>query len=349
MANPTGPFGTVTRAARVALIVSLLVMALTFAACLTAALYFSFETTPRVGLMAQLIVIMLASLIVAVWAIVAHGMVRVVIANEAHVYNAASRLERLETAAGRHAELLRELRDLAKLSDKAKGLLSRDHEREAFREAIHHHLPSQDYDAAEHLLQQIERLGGYDDEAATLRQEVEAYRNSSLDQKVQAAVARVERFIDAHQWARALREAQRLSGLFGDNERVAGLSRQVHLARAKHKRDLLQAYGEAARKNDVDRSIALLKELDAYLTPQEAAALSESARGVFKARLHNLGVQFAIYVEDESWSRAVAAGEEIIREFPNSRMAQEVKQKMDTLKSRAAATSPSPQPQEPQT
>ena len=109
------------------------------------------------------------------------------------------------------------------------------------------------------------------------------------------------------------------------------------MARTGHKRSLLQAYGEAVRKNDVDKSIELLRELDRYLTPQEAAALEESVRGVFKAKLHNLGVQFAISVTDQQWADAVATGEEIIREFPNTRMAQEVREKMGLLRSRAQA------------
>ena len=85
---------------------------------------------------------------------------------------------------------------------------------------------------------------------------------------------------------------------------------------------MLQSYGEAVRKKDVDRSIELLHELDIYLTPQEAAALQESARGVFRAKLHQMGVQFAICVTDERWSEAIRAGEDIVREFPNPRMAQ---------------------------
>ena len=111
---------------------------------------------------------------------------------------------------------------------------------------------------------------------------------------------------------------------------------QLQQAQAKHKGELLQAYGEAVRKKDVDRSIELLKRLDQYLTPQEAAALEESARGVFRAKLHNLGVQFAICVTDQRWDEAIASGEEIIREYPNSRMCHEVRQKMPQLQTRAA-------------
>ena len=53
----------------------------------------------------------------------------------------------------------------------------------------------------------------------------------------------------------------------------------------------------------------------------------ESARGVFRAKLHNLGVQFAIRVTDQNWSEALVIGEQIMDEYPNTRMAQEVQEK----------------------
>ena len=76
-----------------------------------------------------------------------------------------------------------------------------------------------------------------------------------------------------------------------------------------------------------------------FLTPQEGAALAESARGVFKARLHNLGVQFAIRITDKNWVEALAVGQDIISEYPNSRMAEEVRDRMDLLRQRAGAAS----------
>jgi hypothetical protein len=140
-------------------------------------------------------------------------------------------------------------------------------------------------------------------------------------------------------WPRAVREAERIAAAYPDHPKVATLPQRIEAARDKHKRDLLQAYGESVRKNDVDGSIALLKELDRYLTPQEAAALQDSARGMFRAKLHNLGVQFAIRVTEKQWNEAIAVGEDIVRNYPNSRMAQEVRAKMDQLRQRAAAPS----------
>ena len=50
----------------------------------------------------------------------------------------------------------------------------------------------------------------------------------------------------------------------------------------------------------------------------------------------NLGVQFKLAIHDKEWTEAVRVGEGIIKEFPNSRMADEVRELLDLLRERAA-------------
>ncbi len=274
--------------------------------------------------------------VVAGWAIVACGAIRVMVANEQAVSLTAGRLERLESLVADQAESARKLCDLSSMSEKAKSLLYREKEIETFREIVNHELMRQDFAAAEAMLDEIEKSIGSTEDVQRLRELVARSREATIEERLEAAIKRIENLIAHLDWARALRETKRLTTLFPDDQRVASLPQQIHAARNKRKRDLLQAYGEAAGKNDVERSIELLKELDGYLSPQEGAAVSDSARGVFKARLSNLGVQFAIHVADEHWDQAIAAGEQIVREYPNSKMANEVQEKMATLKARAA-------------
>jgi len=51
----------------------------------------------------------------------------------------------------------------------------------------------------------------------------------------------------------------------------------------------------------------------------------------------DLGVQFKLLLQDHQWQEAIDVGEQIVRDFPNTRMAQEVREVMDTLKQRVAA------------
>jgi hypothetical protein len=63
--------------------------------------------------------------------------------------------------------------------------------------------------------------------------------------------------------------------------------------------------------------------------------MQETARSVFKEKLNNLGKQFSTAVQDHRWIEAIRLGEQVIREFPNSRIAQEVRDNMDSLRQRA--------------
>ena len=43
-------------------------------------------------------------------------------------------------------------------------------------------------------------------------------------------------------------------------------------------------------------------------------------------------MQFSLAVSSREWSKALITAEQIIREFPNSRMAEEIREKIDALR-----------------
>ena len=92
----------------------------------------------------------------------------------------------------------------------------------------------------------------------------------------------------------------------------------------------------AAQGERIDDAMGMLKELDQYLSPDEAGPLQEVARGVIGKSRDNLGVRFKLMVQDHQWGSAVEVGEQIIAEFPNTKMAQEVRQLVPVLRERAA-------------
>jgi hypothetical protein len=77
-----------------------------------------------------------------------------------------------------------------------------------------------------------------------------------------------------------------------------------------------------------------------YLTPNEGLALQEAARDVFRTKLHNLGVQFSLAVSEKQWTQALQTGRQIIRDFPNSRMADEIREKVDILSQKVEQQQP---------
>jgi outer membrane protein assembly factor BamD (BamD/ComL family) len=63
--------------------------------------------------------------------------------------------------------------------------------------------------------------------------------------------------------------------------------------------------------------------------------MQETARGVFKEKMNILREQFAHAVQEQRWREAIRIGDAIIADFPNTKMAQEVREKMDVLRQRA--------------
>jgi len=331
-----GRFDWVTKVARLVLIITLILIAIAMALTASLGVGNYMQTGQRAALLSFGVGV-IAELIVAGCAVICYGLVVMLVAAGQAADVAAARIGRVESLMDDMAKSSRKLVDLDCLSDQARSIIYRDREIEAVREAVQDDLMRQDYTAAEDLIASVATRPGLAAEAAKLRDEVIASRKATLDEKIELNIARIMECVDHHDWARAIRESQRMIEAFPDSQKVKALPTRIENARTTHKRTLLEAYGAAVGKNDIDRSIELLRELDRYLTPQEAAALEESARGVFRAKLHSLGVQFAIKVNDSLWAEAVAVGEEIMRDFPNTRMAQEVRQKTDMLKARAAA------------
>ncbi len=328
MAHRYGRFTWLVYVARIALVASLVTLAGAFALTVGWGI-FAYRWTGEIPWL--LILAGLAELAAAPMLVVALAMVRLWVTTYSAVMAINSRVSRAESVLEASREHLKQIADVSSLSDQAKMMVYHDREVEAVQEVVNACLARQDYDHAEAVITRMEHQLGYRDEARRLRDLVAASRSATREETIRAAVQRVEGIIEQRNWARARREAERLADVFPGSALVAELPDRITERMNAHKRDLLQRYDEAVRRNDVDRSIELLRELDRYLTPTEAAALKESARGVFRAKLHNLGVQFAVAVTEQRWAHAVRSGEQIIAEFPNSRMAEEVSSKLDTL------------------
>jgi hypothetical protein len=228
------------------------------------------------------------------------------------------------------------------LSDRAKAVAFRVKDREAVRRAISEEMAKQDWEAAMVLADDIERTFGYRGEAERVRKEIEQARQENMRRQIADVMGTIDRHTRAEQWSAALREAERLMQTLPDNEQVRNLPIEIENRRQNHKRQLMSSWTDAVARHDVDGSIEILKQLDTYLTPAEAESMQETARSVFKEKLANLGRQFSTAVQDHRWIEAIRFGEQVMREFPNSRIAQEVRENMDSLRQRAGEAGGAP-------
>lgn len=234
-------------------------------------------------------------------------------------------------------QLLRSINDRLLLSDTARRLSGRSKDREALRQSIREDLIRGDYDAALVLVDEIGHTHGFREEAEEFRDQIIRARAADYEQKVDKAIAALQEVLSRGDFERAISEAAKIQRLYPDSPKARDLTRRVREAREQHKHQLESEFYAAYERDDTTRAMALLKELDKYLTEQEAAPLVELARGVISKQLKQYGVAFGIAVRNKDWVSSVQTGEQIIREFPNSKMADQVRSKLDTLRQNAAA------------
>jgi hypothetical protein len=222
------------------------------------------------------------------------------------------------------------------ISDRAKSVAFRENERDALRRAIREEIGKRDWEAALRLADDIERAFGYKQEADAFRAEIVAQRDGLVRKQINDALGIIEKHCKAELWADAIREGERIRSLFPNVEQVQNLPQEIEQRRLRHKQQLIDSWNDAVARHDVDGAIEILKKLDLYLTPSEAESMQETVRGVFKEKLNNLRTQFGLAVQDHKWTEAIRIGDEIVRGFPNTKAAQEVREKMDVLRQRAS-------------
>ncbi len=249
--------------------------------------------------------------------------------------DARYRFEQLMGSIENQRQLLESIRQTASLSDAAKQIAYRQKDLEALRAAIREDAEKGDFEAATMLANEMERRFGYSLEANKLRDHIQQTSKAAIDLRVRETIEHVELLLNRHDWTDAQRECDRLLRSFPNHTEARRLPDRISQAKDNHKRELLKMWKDAVAKDDVDRSVELLKQLDPYLAPSEAEAYKEAARDVFKKRLQQLGVQFALHVHDKNWNEALRIGRQIIDEYPNTRMAAEVKERMVILEGKA--------------
>lgn len=233
-------------------------------------------------------------------------------------------------------EVLESIADRIMVSDAAKRIAYREQDREALRKAIREDIDKGDFEAALVMVNQMSQVYGYRLEAEQFRSEIMAARAADLQHKITDAIADMDKLIDRHEWENAVGYAQKLQRLYPDQPQVRDLMRHVTDARERHKKQLEREFLEAANRDDVDRAMDLMKSLDRHLSAHEAEQFREVARGVVTKARQNLGVQFKLAVHDKEWTQALRIGEQIIRDFPNSKMSEEVRGTLDIMRERAA-------------
>ena len=227
--------------------------------------------------------------------------------------------------------LLEQISQGVRLSEAAKTIAYRDTDRQQLRASVMERLHQQDFESTYAMIEDIARRNEYKQLASELKLTADRYRNATDLERVNQIVNYIDKLLEQYQWTTASVQIERMKAVYPDAEQTKTIQQKLIEKKEQRKRGLMAAWDQAVKKADTDYSLMVLKELDMYLTPSEGLALQEAASEVFKNKLHNLGVQFSLAVSDKHWEKALATGQEIIRDFPNSRIADEIRGKQAIL------------------
>jgi tetratricopeptide (TPR) repeat protein len=244
------------------------------------------------------------------------------------------KLDKITTAQEKDRATLEQITQNLRLSESTRAIINRDADTAAIRQAVLYKLQNGQPQAAAKLIDALDASGQHKELAGQLRAEVENFLATGDIEKENQLIAEIESLLDEFQWAKAAAQIENFIKTFPNSYQAGQMRQKLLDKKEERKKTLLTLWDEAVRRQDTERSLEILRELDMYLTPNEGLALQEAARDVFRTKLHNIGVRFSIAVSGKQWRQALEAGQEIIREFPNSRMAQEIRERIDVLKER---------------
>jgi len=247
------------------------------------------------------------------------------------LHSTIEKMDQILESLGRQQTLLLKISQAVRVSDRAKEIIFRDSEQIELGEAVLSKVHQHDFEAAEAMLNEMAKEPRYRELEARLRQMAAKYRKATEEGRINQIISHINELMDRHLWAQAAAQIENLLTLFSFSEKARQMPAKLQEKKNEYKRKLLAEWDKAVKNKETDRSLEILKELDAYLTPAEALALQESASTVFKTKLHNLGVEFQMAVTEKNWEAALQAGRKIVNQFPNSRMAAEIRSKMDVL------------------
>ena len=241
------------------------------------------------------------------------------------------KLEEVTGALGKISAELTQINHSTRVSETAKAIAFRDADIQSLREAVFEKLQQEDFDAAQGIIDEIAKRPEYEELAEQLRANADRYHTASDQERINQVMAHIEKLFESHEWARASAQIEGLIGAYPNFEQAKEMRQKLFDKKQERKKILLAAWDDAVRHQETDRSLEILKELDFYLTPNEGLALQEAAKDVFRTKLHNLGVQFSIAVTEKKWANALDIGQQIISDFPNSKMSEEIRSKLDVL------------------
>ena len=236
-------------------------------------------------------------------------------------------------------ERLARIEEHVMLSDGAKRLLYRDRELDLLRMILEQDIAAGDHDAALRLVEELGLEFGRLEEAEHHRSRIDSIRQAEVEQRIAEAMHTIRRHLATGDWNAATSAADRLHRLLPDAPGLDGLVNQIASARHRHAIEVETRMRDAHAEGRIDEAMSLLRDLDRHLVGEESSRAVDVAQSIIVAHRDLVGRRFRDAVNEKRWSDAVDLGESIAREYPNTRMAEEVGDMLPVLRQRRDGTS----------
>jgi len=227
------------------------------------------------------------------------------------------------------------LMESLQMSENAKRVLFRDRELELFRKTVQEDIERGEFHSALVLCEQMGAEFGAVEEAEQLRTQVNAIIHENHEGRIREELGKLQQTLEECNWVQAYQDAAKMRRLFPDSPLLHGIEQRISNVRTEYRHRLEDRFLDAAKRDDIEQEMSLLRELDGYLTPDEARRFRDTADNVITTYRESLGARFKMAVGDHRWKQAIEFGDEITRQFPNTKMAQEVLDMIDTIKERS--------------
>ena len=227
------------------------------------------------------------------------------------------------------------LMESLQMSENAKRVLFRDRELDLLRKTVQEDIERGEFHSALVLCDQMATVFGAVEEAEQLRTSVNAIIHENHEGRIRDEIVKLQKILEECNWVLAYQEAAKLRRLFPESPLLHGIEQKISNVRAEYRHRLEDRFLDAAKRDDIEQAMLLLRELDGYLTPDEARRFRDTADSVITTYRESLGARFKMAVGDHRWQEAIEFGEEITHQFPNSKMAEEVQAMIQTIKDRS--------------
>ena len=225
--------------------------------------------------------------------------------------------------------------EAVQMSENAKRVLFRDRELSVLRNTVQEDIERGEFHSALVVCDQMATVFGAVEESEVLRTKVQTIIHNFHDARICEEVEKLENMLADRKWVEAYQDAARLRRLFPESPQLHGLEQRISDVRIHYRHDLKARFLEAASCENVEQAMKLLRELDGYLTPDEARKFRDTATDVITKYKDTLGARFKMAVSDRRWEEAIEFGEVITQQFPNTKMAEEVQTMLETIRVRA--------------